>query len=261
MDRSICRVVGSSLVPHRRRTLQNRQNMGRSQALGLAAAAAVGVILSSNVTRAANASWDGGAGSPNWTAAVNWANDVAPLPLDTLFFDGVTQTTTNNDLAAGTQINGIVFNAGAGPFTLAGNSIVLGSRPTPVGNVPLVDGITNNSPSAQVVSLPMTLATGRHYFTTTAGAGTLTISGAITRQTAATAAFNLVGGAINTSLTNGPTGLIGAWAVAVNSGAATPTGSWAAVDGSGNIVPFTAFSGTFSSGTHRRMSSCSSRGR
>ncbi|MEO0444823.1 MAG: autotransporter-associated beta strand repeat-containing protein, partial [Verrucomicrobiota bacterium] len=73
---------------------------------------------------------DGGVSSAdgNWSTANNWTGDTdVPDGDDDLIFSGTTNTTTNNDLAAGTAIVGIQFtNTGTGEsFILGGNDIQL----------------------------------------------------------------------------------------------------------------------------------------
>jgi hypothetical protein len=62
--------------------------------------------------------WDGGGANANWTTADNWIGDVAPSAGDDLVFAGSTQTSTQNDFAAGTSFNSITLSSG--DFTLAG---------------------------------------------------------------------------------------------------------------------------------------------
>ncbi len=69
--------------------------------------------------------WNGSGADANWTTAANWSLTTAPNPGDSLIFDGSTQTTPNNDFAAGTLFGGIAFAPTALPFTLTGNSILL----------------------------------------------------------------------------------------------------------------------------------------
>src|SRR5438034_2867813 len=70
--------------------------------------------------------WSGG-GNPDfdWSNAGNWGG-ITPAPGDTLVFSGGTGLTVTNDLTVGTIYNGFSFAAGAGPFTLHGNSLTLG---------------------------------------------------------------------------------------------------------------------------------------
>src|SRR5262249_45683992 len=74
---------------------------------------------------AASFTWDGGGANNNWNTAANWNPDGVPVANDSLSFDGVIRTASNNNLPAATQINALSFNATAGAFTLAGNSITL----------------------------------------------------------------------------------------------------------------------------------------
>ena len=76
-----------------------------------------------------------------WSSGTNWVGGVAPAANNILEFGGTTRLTTNtNDIAAGTQFNGITFNNTAGAFTLSGNDIVLGGD------------IVNNDDSLQTIS-------------------------------------------------------------------------------------------------------------
>ena len=115
-------------------------------------------------------------------------------------------------------------------------------------------GIINSSANDQSVSLPLTLASGKHYFTNadpSVNYGKLTLSGTITRQAHSTAAFIVGSNPIATTLVNDSTGIIGGWATTGVPVGTTVTNtvsgsSWASRNASGNIVPFTAFSQTFS---------------
>lgn len=95
--------------------------------------------------------WDGnfGAGATqNWTEATNWDNDTLPSLLMPIHFQGALKTTPNNDNSVATAVNGIVFDAGAGAFTLNGNLILLASG-----------GITNNSANLQTIgTMPVTFS-------------------------------------------------------------------------------------------------------
>lgn len=64
---------------------------------------------------------------------------------DSLFFDGSTGLSPNNDFTANTVFNGLTFNSGAGAFTLGGNDIKLGAD------------LTNGSSAAQIINLPLNL--------------------------------------------------------------------------------------------------------
>ena len=70
--------------------------------------------------------WTGGGDNYHWSDQNNWLNDqqqhAAPQAGDSLVFQG-TGTTTDNDLAAGTSFNGILFQSGG--FALTGNDLAL----------------------------------------------------------------------------------------------------------------------------------------
>lgn len=104
---------------------------------------------------AAEYTWTGGGGDDNWKTGANWGG-TAPGASQTLIFSGTTRLTPYNDNTSGWGVYGIRFNAGAGAFTLSGNSIALSG------------GVTNNSTSTQTLGLNMT--TGGHLiFDTAAG--------------------------------------------------------------------------------------------
>jgi autotransporter-associated beta strand protein len=74
---------------------------------------------------AAIVTWDGGGVNNNWTSALNWVGDNAPVANDSLVFDGFTRLTPNNDFLAGTAFDGLRFAVTAGAFALGGNQITL----------------------------------------------------------------------------------------------------------------------------------------
>ena len=112
---------------------------------------------------AADRTWDGGGSDANWGTAANWGG-TAPSTNDALFFGGASKLVNTNDLAADTPFAGVMFNSGAGAFTLAGNRITLD------GN------ITNRSTSAQTINLDLALSGTR---TLSATSGAITVNGAI----------------------------------------------------------------------------------
>jgi autotransporter-associated beta strand protein len=123
-------------------------------------------LAASPLAFAADRIWDGGGADNNWNTAANW--DAAIATGDSLFFDGSTRLTPNNNSTANNDYN-LIFNSGAGAFTLSGNAIDLLSG----GNV------TNHSANAQNVNVPIQfLGSG----TFTSHGGTLTIGGAITES-------------------------------------------------------------------------------
>ena len=113
--------------------------------------------------RAADRTWTGGGGDGNWSTPANWGG-TAPTTNDTLFFSGTTRLSSTNDLPEDIPLAGIIFNSGAGAFTLSGNRISLEG---PVSNL---------SASAQTFSLGMAL-TGTRVFDASNGA--ITVNGAI----------------------------------------------------------------------------------
>src|SRR4051812_41338142 len=75
--------------------------------------------------QATDSIWNGG-GTPdgNWQNANNWGG-IAPLALDSLFFDGNVQTLTTNNFPANTIFANLTFSGSADTFKLYGNSLVL----------------------------------------------------------------------------------------------------------------------------------------
>lgn len=138
------------------------------------------IILTPSLTvSAADRTWDGGSASgANWSSSdvfiiftytgANWnttlAMSGAPVDGDSLFFDGSTRTTNNNNLAADTSFAGLTFNSGAAAFTLNGNRISL------AGNV------TNNSASLQTINLALALPATRTF---NAASGNIAVAGVI----------------------------------------------------------------------------------
>ena len=132
--------------------------------------------------------WDGGAGTANWSDALNW-NGIAPLTGDTLIFAtaGTGGAVLNNDIASESYA-GLQFESGAPAFTLEGNAVTLTG-----------DGIdkaiiTNNSAATQTVNMAIALGANGSinaasgavvvsgdisgaYSLTKAGSGQLTLSG------------------------------------------------------------------------------------
>lgn len=82
------------------------------------------VLVQGTALTAAERTWTGaaGAGSPDWTLAINWGG-VAPLAGDALIFPSVTQKNGTNGFPAGTAFGPLTINAGG--YVLSGNSITL----------------------------------------------------------------------------------------------------------------------------------------
>ena len=113
----------------------------------------------------ADRTWDGGGDNSNWNTPLNWDGDTAePSAGDRLFFDGALRTSNTNDLAAGTAFSGIIFNSGAGAFTLNGNPFTL------TGDVVTYDFDT------QTLNLPIALSATRTFNATN---GALSVSGVL----------------------------------------------------------------------------------
>lgn len=120
------------------------------------------VLLLTTVTsgNAATFFWIGGHPGGDWSRKQNWSGPNPPSAGSDLQFAG-TNTSNNNDFAAGTSFASITFNAGAGSFNLSGNQLTL------------TGDITNNSSNLQTISLNMILGAGAHTFTTSSSADML----------------------------------------------------------------------------------------
>jgi autotransporter-associated beta strand protein len=121
--------------------------------------------IGSAATIAQTKTWTGG-GAPDasWSNAANWGG-TALNPLDALSFGAASLTTANNNTPAGTQYNGITFEAAAPSYSLTGNGVTLGGD------------IVDNSPNSQNIALPIALSDNR---TLTVGdGGSLTLDGVI----------------------------------------------------------------------------------
>ena len=88
--------------------------------------------------------WSGGGANANWSTAANWGG-TAMAANDYVEFGAAAGVSTNNDLAAGTQFGNFTFDAGAGAFTLNGNT------------VNLAGDVTNNSANKETINLPLAL--------------------------------------------------------------------------------------------------------
>lgn len=78
-------------------------------------------------TAQAGTTWDGGGADDNWGTAGNWNPDGPPPVGGTvdLTFDGTTRLTPFNNYTAWDDFHSLTFAAGAGAFTLSGNSVDL----------------------------------------------------------------------------------------------------------------------------------------
>jgi fibronectin-binding autotransporter adhesin len=113
----------------------------------------------------AQSTWSGGsATTSNWSDTANWS---ASPPVDGgtsgLIFGGTVRLSPNDDFASYSATS-IVFNSGAGAFTLGGNGINLGGS------------VTNNSTALQTISQALTLTADGTFSATS---GSITVGGAI----------------------------------------------------------------------------------
>jgi autotransporter-associated beta strand protein len=138
--------------------------------------------------------WRGGVANPYWTTAANWGG-TAPVAGDSLVFQG-SQTTSEDNFAAGTPFDGVTFASGASSFTLTGlgaeNVLISGAA---AGNN---TGVINNSAAAQTfTTLNLHLDWGYYTFGSSGG-GTLhlndTLSPAVNFGTSALGFYPYFGG-------------------------------------------------------------------
>jgi autotransporter-associated beta strand protein len=131
----------------------------RGRGLRLAAAVAPVLAAASSSALGAVRTWDGGGTTDNFTDALNWVGDVAP-PFtataagtgDDLVFLGTSRLTPFNDTINGNQTAfTITFDPTAGPFTIGGNLIVLGSTTSSTNNGNIINNSTNTATFAAEV--------------------------------------------------------------------------------------------------------------
>lgn len=111
----------------------------------------------SQVSPAATLTWTGGGTDNNWTTANNFGAATIAAG-DYLQFNGSTRLTSNNNLAANTNIIGLSFLSGAGSFVLTGNTILLGG-----------DVITAGATNLQTINLGLNLSANRQFGVTNGG--------------------------------------------------------------------------------------------
>ena len=109
-------------------------------------------------SQAAIVTWDGGAVNGNWTSALNWVADNAPVANDSLVFDGFARLAPANDFTAGTAFDGLAFAVTAGALNLAGNPVMLHGA--------IVD---NTAVLTQTINLAVVLDATRNVEVTTDG--------------------------------------------------------------------------------------------
>lgn len=181
--------------------------------------------------------WTGGSSSDSyWSDATNWGGNgiTAGAPL---IFSGTARLNNTNDTAAATTYSNIVFNPGAGAFSLNGNSITAG------GNT------TNDSANVQTVNLGLNFSSS---FTFDGASSPLLIGGGLTNRVGATGATTLVlagsgqlADLFNSAITPGGTNILlvndpaANWTLVDNASSASITAPWL----------FEVNNGTFNYGT------------
>ena len=85
---------------------------------------------STTVTVPVSETWSGGGGDNDWSTGANWTSLARPNAGDSVVFQGAVQTTTNNDLPAGTLLQSITLAAPG--FQLGGTAVTLASASAPV---------------------------------------------------------------------------------------------------------------------------------
>jgi autotransporter-associated beta strand protein len=115
---------------------------------------------------ATNRVWNGGAPSDNnWSSNPNWSTSAAPGFIgDGIVFDGSTRLAPVMD--TNYTATGVTFNSTAGSFTIGTTSSTL----------TLNGGITNNSPNAQTLNVPVTFTNSQ---TIAAASGNVTLGRAL----------------------------------------------------------------------------------
>ncbi|MGA2033654.1 MAG: choice-of-anchor Q domain-containing protein, partial [Thermoguttaceae bacterium] len=165
--------------------------------------------------------WSGGGAPAAWSNAANWGGRTV-LANSPLGFSGSTGLNSTNDFPADTPFSGFTFTADAGAFNLSGNA------------VNLAGDITDNSPIAQTMNLPLVLVGCR---TLNTAAGNLTISQAISQSGGSYGISKTGPGTVVLSCVNTYTGgtTIDAGVITATSSASVPPGG-AVVLAGGNLV-------------------------
>ena len=158
-----------------------------------------------NLVVAASPVWNGSGGDDNWTSSSNWATPVSGTEI--LHFAGSTRTTPNNNFASGTIFSDIVFDFGAAPFTVGGNSISMAGD------------IINNSSNNQTVNLPLALSRAVGTVVNT-GTKNITLGGAISDGASAGKLIKIGSGTLTLTAVNSYTGgnTVNAGTLAVSGG-------------------------------------------
>ncbi|MBP6004870.1 MAG: carboxypeptidase regulatory-like domain-containing protein [Pyrinomonadaceae bacterium] len=124
----------------------------------------IAVVYFSQITSAANRTWDGGGTSNNWSEAANWSNDTAPVAGDIVTFDSTSSKDATVDVNVAlnsytinpgysgviTIANGISFSTSASSTQNAGTINVGGGAITLMGNNYFLNGGTFDAGSGTV---------------------------------------------------------------------------------------------------------------
>ncbi len=214
--------------------------------------------------------WDGGGTDSNWDTIENWTPDTLPddsnsSDWDTIIFDGTTGLNSNVNFAGdggGYNIESVIFESGAGAYTLTGNktgggSIALDMLGNPSGTADIV----NRSSETQTLNLDL-----RHRAQYNSGlvfdteGADIVVNGRITKLSSATQPVSIVGP--NTVTFNGDNSYSDPTVVGISgepgstlvfngsqSGASTLTvSSGSTLKGSGSTDAAVTVSGTLSPG-------------
>jgi fibronectin-binding autotransporter adhesin len=102
------------------------------------------LLSAPNSSQAGSATWLANPATEDWNTATNWTTGGPPNgPSDTAFF--ATSNTTGVSISAETEVDGIVFNAGASAFTITVSPSSTANTTLTISGV----GISNNSGIAQ----------------------------------------------------------------------------------------------------------------
>jgi hypothetical protein len=183
--------------------------------------------------------WDGAGNNNDWQNPKNWVGGKGtPGAGDTVHFAGSTRLSPTNSNSAGLQLDQIIFDSGAGSFTLSGNSIAL------------IHGIVNQSTNLQTINMAISLSGDQSFAATSGplsfGSSAAIDGGFILSLTGPFAlAFNAaIGGSTPLTTINADTAMTAS--AAVNATALTTVNQPYAValDGGGTITNSVTFSNT-----------------
>ncbi len=162
-------------------------------------AVAIGFLIAlvGQSAQAANDIWSTSGTTVNWNLAGNWSGGI-PTTGSILEFGADSSVGTaasdilNNDITAGLSLGGIIFDSGDPAYTFNGNSITL------------TGGITDNGTNLETINLAIA-TTAVQTITMTAGGGNITLGGNITGTNGGITTAGA--GTLTLSGTNGYTGV------------------------------------------------------